>query len=182
MLECMHVMNAQHFELLIISECQMKLWISEHMFKRLKIRVECMYECLNTCKFKLLNAYMNAQLFDFWTDLVLRQKGRCSSFWPCTETRGSLFFILTLYWDDRVVVLHFDLVLRREGRKFWINLWIMSLRLHIRVVECGDMTLIPSIDFFYLFFLENAFMDACNFWLNMKFFFIWFCSFLVRCI
>jgi len=46
----------------------------------------------------------------------------------------------------------------------------MSLRLYIRVVECGDTTLSPfsnniSVDFFYLFFLENAFMDACNFWL-----------------
>jgi len=60
------------------------------MFEHLKIRVECMYECLNTCKFNFLNAYMNAQWFDFRN-------------WSCIETRGSLLFVLTLYWDERVV-------------------------------------------------------------------------------
>jgi len=39
--------------------------------------------------------------------------------WPCTETRGSFFLILTLYWDESVVVLDFDLVLRREGHCSW---------------------------------------------------------------
>ena len=118
--------------------------------------------------FFILTLYWDGRVVVLRFDL-LRREGRCSSFWPCTETRGSLFFVLTLYLDERVVVLHFDLVLRREGHKFWINPWIMSLRLYICVIECGDMTLSPSIDFFYLFFLENAFMNACNFWLNMKF-------------
>jgi len=48
---------------------------------------------------------------------------------------------VTLYWDERVVVLHFDLVLRWDGCKFWINLWIMLLRLYTHVVKCGDTTL-----------------------------------------
>jgi len=77
---------------------------------------------------------------DFWTDLVLRREGREDWFldWPCTETRGSLSFILTLYWDERVikidfwtdlvldervVVLYFDFVLRREGREDWFSNW-----------------------------------------------------------
>jgi len=87
--------------------------------------------------FFILTLYWDERVinFHFWTDLVLRE-GRFSSFWPCIE-RGSFFFILTLYWDERVinfyfwtdlvlrgevVVLHFDLILRQEGHKFWIEL------------------------------------------------------------
>jgi len=40
------------------------------MFGRLKIRVEYMYECMNTCKFDFLNACMNAQRFDFVFSLL----------------------------------------------------------------------------------------------------------------
>jgi len=99
--------------------------------------------------------------------------------WPCTETRGSFFFfhfdlllrregrkfwievtfywderivfvfILTFYWDERVVnfglkwpctetrgsfFFHFDLVLRRESNKFWIE---VTLYWDERVVNFG---------------------------------------------
>jgi len=109
---------------------------------------------------------------NFWSDLVLRREGRCSSFWPCTETRWSLFLFMILYWDERItridfwtdVVMRqegrcysfwpctktrgslffiFDLVLRREGHKLWINLRTISMRLYNRVVECGETTLSP---------------------------------------
>ena len=55
---------------------------------------------------------------DFWTDLVLRREGHCSSFWPCTKTRDSLFFFMTLNWDERVSRIDFWTKMR--GSLFFI--------------------------------------------------------------
>ena len=129
-----------------------------------------------------------------WSDLVLRREGRKFSFWPCTETKGSFFFTLTLYWDERVVFFHFDLVLRREGCKFWIEVtlywdervvffsfwpctetwgslfFILTLYWDERVVVL-DFDLVGRCMFdawkcmnfsFCLFFLKNAFTNVWN--------------------
>jgi len=50
--------------------------------------------------------------------------------WPCTETRGSLFFILTLYWDERVVKIDFWTDHEVEGHLS------ESETVHQRVITC----------------------------------------------
>jgi len=157
--------------------------------------------------FLLMTLYWDERVMriDFWTDLVLRWEGRCSSFWPCTETRGrcyslwpctdmrgsrGLIFEQTLYWDERVVVLHFDLVLRREGCEFWIELtlywdekvvilhfdlvlrpegyklWInlrtMLLRLYNRVVEYRDTTSSPYSNNIFCWFAWSLTLPCCK--------------------
>jgi len=83
-----------------------------------------------------------------------------------------LIFELTLYWEERVVVLHFDLVLRREGHKLWINLWreghklwinlrTMSLRLYNRV-ECGDTILSHFSNNIFCWFAWSLILPYCK--------------------